>query len=366
MDSNQYQLEASSIDKRYGRFNALKDVSIGIRENEFLSLLGPSGSGKTTLLMILAGFSLPSGGRLLAGGVDITRRPPEKRNFGMVFQGYSLFPHMTVADNVAYPLRIRKMPKAERNRKVDAMLEIVGLGEHKNKHPNALSGGQQQRVAIARSLVFEPDILLLDEPLSALDKNLREQLQGELRRIHKQAGTTFVFVTHDQSEALALSSRIAIFDHGGLLQVDRPDVIYNQPSSRFVAEFLGRVAVFPLTDVTTDGDVARGRFKQSTLAVPLNNDKNPKGGKKILAVRPEYMAVHDARPQEEENNNVAQAIVNETVYQGATTTVVVDVGHDAPAVSLPLNSDKVPEGLGRGSQVWLAWPVDKGIFLDDQ
>lgn len=365
MGNNRYQLEASNIDKRYGKFNALKNVSIGIRDNEFLSLLGPSGSGKTTLLMIMAGFSMPSGGRLLAEGVDITRRPPEKRNFGMVFQGYSLFPHMTVADNVSFPLRIRKMSNAERRRKVDAMLETVGLGEHKNKRPSALSGGQQQRVAIARSLVFEPDILLLDEPLSALDKNLREQLQVELRRIHEQAGTTFVFVTHDQSEALALSSRIAIFDQGGLLQVDKPDVIYNRPSSRFIAEFLGRVAIFPLYEIVTDNGMARGRFDESVLSVPIKDGERSGGGKKILAVRPEYMTIHGDKPQDE-NSNIVKATVNEMVYQGATTTVVVNVGNNAPTIALPLNSDKVPQHIARGSQVWLNWPVDKGIFLDDQ
>lgn len=240
------QPSAQGISQYYGRFAALDNVDLDVRQGEFLTLLGPSGSGKTTLLMILAGFPQPDVRQVDEQGVDIIKRfRPRSVTTVMQFQGYALFPHMTVADNVAYPLRIRKVAAEERQRRVKHILEVVGLGAHMHKKPAEMSGGQQQRVAIARALVFEPDLLLLDEPLSALDKNLREQLQTELQRIHRQVGTSFVFVTHDQNEALALSSRIAIFNHGKLTQVDTPENIYNRPESWFIAEFLGKMNLFP-------------------------------------------------------------------------------------------------------------------------
>jgi putative spermidine/putrescine transport system ATP-binding protein len=216
-------LRAVGIEKHYGATRALDGVSLDIEEGEFLTLLGPSGSGKTTFLMILAGFVAPTSGRIEENGVDVTKRPPEQRHYGMVFQGYALFPHMSVEDNIGFPLRTRRVAAAERRRRVDDIVEKVGLTEHLKKRPHQLSGGQQQRVALARALVFSPKVLLLDEPLSALDKNLRGQMQLELRRLHGETGTTFVFVTHDQSEALALSSRVAIFDEGRLQQVGAPD-----------------------------------------------------------------------------------------------------------------------------------------------
>ena len=223
-------LRAIAIEKRYGHVRALDGVSIDIEDGEFLTLLGPSGSGKTTFLMVLSGFIAPTSGRLEEQGVDVTARPPEQRNYGMVFQGYALFPHMSVEKNIAFPLKARKVTEAEQRRRVHAIVEKVGLTEHLGKRPSQLSGGQQQRVALARALVFEPKVLLLDEPLSALDKNLREQMQVELRRLHKETGTTFVFVTHDQTEALALSSRIAIFERGRLQQIGAPNAIYEQPA----------------------------------------------------------------------------------------------------------------------------------------
>lgn len=356
------QLRAADISKRYGALYVLRDVSIDIRSGEFLTLLGPSGSGKSTFLMILAGFIRPSRGRLLEAGEDITPRPPEKRNFGMVFQGYSLFPHLSVADNVAFPLRIRRVPPAERRQRVGQILEVVGLSPHAHKRPDALSGGQQQRVAIARALVFEPDILLLDEPLSALDKNLREQLQGELQRIHQEVGTTFVFVTHDQNEALALSSRIAILNDGHLIQIGRPDIIYSRPVNRFVAEFLGSINIFPVQDVTRDGALARGRFGETTLAAPLS-ENNRLGASQVVAVRPEHMTLHGERP--DCGDNAVSAIVTGTVYQGAATVFKLDAGVGAMAMSLSLTNDQIPQGLTRGSQVWLSWPAEKAILLDD-
>ncbi|MNP05408.1 Spermidine/putrescine import ATP-binding protein PotA [compost metagenome] len=357
----QPQLRAIGIGKNYGSFRALDSVSIDIEQGEFLTLLGPSGSGKTTFLMILAGFQNHSHGRLEANGQDISRVPAEKRNFGMVFQGYALFPHMSIEDNVAFPLKIRGMKAEERNRKVRHMLDVVGLGEHRGKRPSELSGGQQQRVAIARALVFEPDLLLLDEPLSALDKNLREQLQAELQRIHRQIGTTFVFVTHDQNEALALSTRIAIFNRGQLAQVDTPERIYNQPDNRFVAEFLGKMNLFPLSQVGRAGALARGRFGDAELhaepSAALQADKP------LLAVRPEHMQLH-AVPPTVEGHNVVPAVLTSRTYQGASTELgLATATGDAVPMSLAVHADHHASRLEQGSRVWLSWPIEKSLLL---
>ncbi len=222
MKQRAIDIQAVGIGKSFGAFQALKDVSLHVGRGEFLTLLGPSGSGKTTLLMILAGFEQPTRGRLMSEGEDITMKGAEARSFGMVFQGYALFPHMTVAQNIAFPLQVRKIPRDAIARRVAEIIERVGLKGQENKPPAKLSGGQQQRVALARALVFEPPVLLLDEPFSALDKHLRGRMQDEVKRLHQEFGTTFIFVTHDQSEALSLSSRIAIFNHGELLQIGAP------------------------------------------------------------------------------------------------------------------------------------------------
>ncbi|MBK0328092.1 ABC transporter ATP-binding protein [Rhodobacteraceae bacterium F11138] len=232
-------LKIRDLSKTYGKFRALDTVSLGVDQGEFLTLLGPSGSGKTTLLMSIAGFIQPDHGQITLGGRDITHMPPEKRSFGMVFQGYALFPHLTVNDNVMFPLKMRGEKGAQAARRVAEALELVGLSDKGIRYPRELSGGQQQRVALARAIVFQPHMLLLDEPLSALDTQLRGQLQSELKRLHRAVGLTFIYVTHDQSEALSMSDRIAVMREGRLEQVGRPDDLYDRPANRFVAEFMG-------------------------------------------------------------------------------------------------------------------------------
>jgi putative spermidine/putrescine transport system ATP-binding protein len=222
-----------------GKSNAVDDISIDIRRGEFITLLGPSGSGKTTTLMMIAGFEDPTFGRIELDGKDLTRQKPYHRNIGGVFQNYALFPHMTVARNVAFPLRMRAAPKQDIARRVGEALSLVGLESFADRHPRELSGGQQQRVALARGLVFRPDVLLLDEPLGALDKNLREQMQVELKRIHREVGVTMVYVTHDQTEAMTMSDRVAVFNQGKLEQVAPPLEVYHRPLTRFVGEFIG-------------------------------------------------------------------------------------------------------------------------------
>jgi putative spermidine/putrescine transport system ATP-binding protein len=351
-------LRAIDIEKRYGATAALDGVSLDVENGEFLTLLGPSGSGKTTFLMVLAGFVAPTHGRLEENGEDVTERPPEERNYGMVFQGYALFPHMTVEDNIAFPLRTRRMDAGERRRLVRDIVETVGLTEQLKKRPNQLSGGQQQRVALARALVYSPKVMLLDEPLSALDKNLREQMQVELRRLHTETGTTFVFVTHDQSEALALSSRVAIFDHGRLHQVGSPSTVYEQPCNRFVAEFLGQINLFAITAPATDGEWVRGRFENGELASPAHAMRS--NGKAVIAVRPEHIEIVRGAP--DPGLNSVTATVASAVYGGARINLSLRTpGGTGVAMSVPAAQGEA--AIAPGAEVRLAWPVEKSFLL---
>ncbi|MBV8650548.1 MAG: ABC transporter ATP-binding protein, partial [Alphaproteobacteria bacterium] len=240
MAANSRGLSVEHLTKRYGAIVAVDDVSLEVERGTFLTLLGPSGSGKTTILMAIAGFVEPTSGEIRSGERIITHLPPEKRNFGMVFQGYALFPHMSVGENVAFPLKVRGRPRAETNAMVKSALDLVQLGHLKDRLPGQLSGGQQQRVALARALVFDPDILLLDEPLSALDKKLRADLQIELKALHQRVGKTFIYVTHDQDEALSMSDEIVILRHGRIVQQGSPNALYEAPRTHFVADFLGK------------------------------------------------------------------------------------------------------------------------------
>ncbi|MGV8986965.1 MAG: ABC transporter ATP-binding protein [Cypionkella sp.] len=349
------EIEAEGIGKSFGSFAALTDVSLTIGRGEFLTLLGPSGSGKTTFLMILAGFEAATRGRLKLDGADMTDTPAEARAFGMVFQGYALFPHMTVEQNIAFPLKVQGRSARDIKLRVAEMIEMVGLGGHGHKRPAGLSGGQQQRVALARALVYDPPVLLLDEPFSALDKNLRGQMQDEVKRLHRELGTTFVFVTHDQSEALALSSRVAIFDHGVLQQIAAPRDVYERPANRFVAEFLGDINVLPITDLSASSQGVQGSFEGQGLhmagciGAPSTT----------LAVRPEYMSLALSQP---ETGNAIQAALRDLTYLGAETQLsLATPGGVALMLSMPTVS--LPDDLAVGSQVWVSWPTDRGIFL---
>ncbi|MHA6688535.1 ABC transporter ATP-binding protein [Mesorhizobium sp. A556] len=278
-------IEVCNVDKHYGNVRALSEVSLSIPKGSFVTLLGPSGSGKTTLLKIIAGFEGVTTGEVRLGDRNITTLKPEKRNFGVVFQGYALFPHMSVFDNVAYPLKVRRKRSREIVAKVDAILELVQLAQLARRKPHELSGGQQQRVALARALVFEPELLLLDEPMSALDKKLRVDLQDELRDIHRRLGTTFINVTHDQEEAMHMSDSIAVMDKGRIEQFDTAHHLYRNPRSRFVADFIGK------SNIIT-GNVAKGaaglQFVTEEFRVPMPEpDTTVAAGKADLVIRPE-------------------------------------------------------------------------------
>ncbi len=306
-ESDALPIRIRGVSKTYGSVYALNDVSLDVKSGEFLTLLGPSGSGKTTLLMVLAGFTRPDRGSLEFGGIEVIRKPPHQRNVGMVFQNYALFPHMTVAENVGYSLRLKRFPKVEAKRKIEQTLETVQLGGFGERRIDQLSGGQKQRVALARSIVFEPRILLMDEPLSALDKKLRDRMQIELRRLHEKLGMTTVYVTHDQREALTMSDRVAVVNHGRIMQLATPQQLYDQPENKFVADFIGESTFLP---VTRDGDRlgAAGTMIKSTRPMPA-------GESLALMVRPERVHLvgeNDSTPEQ----NVFRGCVSEFVYQG--------------------------------------------------
>lgn len=281
-------LAVRGLRKTYGAVTALDHIDLDVAEGEFLTLLGPSGSGKTTLLMALAGFVQPDEGSVAVGGRDILGIPPEDRDFGMVFQGYALFPHMSVTENIAFPLRVRRWDKARVAARVREMIDLVALGGMAERKPRQLSGGQQQRVALARAMAFSPKLLLLDEPLSALDRHLRGTMQRELKRLHRETGVTFLYVTHDQDEALAMSDRIAVFNHGRIEQLGTPRALYRKPDSRFVAEFLGTNNLFSGRVATVNGASATIEALGTTLRVPTLQGAAPVSGSKVeLWIRPD-------------------------------------------------------------------------------
>jgi putative spermidine/putrescine transport system ATP-binding protein len=304
-------VEFIDVEKTYGHFHAVRHLNLGIGRGEFLTFLGPSGSGKTTTLNMLAGFERPSQGVITLDGKSVDRLPPYERNIGMVFQNYALFPHMSVADNVAFPLSVRKVAKAEIGPRVIRALEMVKLERFKDRKPTQLSGGQQQRVALARALVFQPTLVLMDEPLGALDKKLREHMQIELKQIHEMLGVTIVYVTHDQSEALTMSDRVAIFENGAIVQIGTPDALYNEPATAFVAGFIGE-------NNALDGIVERVDGNQCLVALPTGltttamaiGDIRP-GAAVQLAVRPERIAGSG-----EQADNRFRATVDGRIYHG--------------------------------------------------
>ena len=308
-----------SASLNYGPFKALDDVSIDIAPGEFVSLLGPSGSGKTSLLSLLDGFAVPTSGSIWFGDTDVTLMPPHRRGIGVVFQNYALFPHMSVGENVAFPLRARRVPRAAWHDEVSQALQLVELAGYENRRIDQLSGGQRQRVALARALVFHPKLILMDEPLSALDKQLRENMQIELRGLHRRLGATIIYVTHDQREALTMSDRIVILRHGKLVQVDTPERLYDQPSSRFVASFIGEATLVPVQR----GDAETVLLGRSRLR--LTRDV-PGHGDLLIALQTEKLVVID--PADAPELNHLAGTVLDVVYQGESLRVFVRLADD--------------------------------------
>ena len=350
-----------NVDKSYdGESLVVKGLNLDIPQGEFLTMLGPSGSGKTTTLMMLAGFETPTSGEIYLEGEPISSIPPYKRGIGMVFQNYALFPHMTVNENLAFPLEVRKLPKAEVDEKVHKALSMVELQDFGTRMPLQLSGGQQQRVALARALVFEPRLVLMDEPLGALDKKLREQMQYEIKHIHERIGITVVYVTHDQSEALTMSNRIAVFNDGKIQQISTPDVLYEKPDNSFVAQFIG------------ENNQIKGKVKsvngKNCIVVTDNGDEivslkvnvNSVGETSMLSLRPERVWVNIDNKGYENNFD---AKVEELIYLGDHVRTRVKVcGNDQFVVKIPNSSDH--SDLKEGATVKLSWKSGDTRALD--
>jgi spermidine/putrescine ABC transporter ATP-binding subunit len=355
----------SGLEKRYDDVGAVRGVSLDIRSGEFLTLLGPSGSGKTTTLMMIAGFEVPTAGDIAIDGRSIVTLPPYKRNIGMVFQNYALFPHLTVAENIGFPLKQRGIGRATRARLVDESLELVRLPGYQARYPRQLSGGQQQRVALARSIVFRPRLLLMDEPLGALDKQLRESLQLEMRRLHADLGITFIYVTHDQEEALTMSDRIAVMNEGLIAQVGSPEDIYDRPCDRFVASFIGESNFLPgvvrgFEDDLVVTDCAGGTLRGHAAA------KLIAGAEVTLSTRPERMRfadtlTPDAAPDAACHNRV-RATVTEAVFAGERCRYLCHGDSGQPIVL------KEPSGAGTrrrtvGESIEIVWSIADTVIV---
>ena len=345
------RVELVDLVKRYGSADpAVDHVNLDIQPGEFITLLGPSGSGKTTTLNMVVGFTEPTSGGIRLNGNDISRMPPHKRNFGMVFQNYALFPHLTVAQNVAFPLRERKVPTAETAKRVAEALELVDLAGMDSRRPHGLSGGQQQRVALARAVVFSPSVLLLDEPLSALDRKLRQSLQREIKRLHDELGLTFVFVTHDQDEAMTLSDRIAIFDHGRIVAIGTPVDLYHRPPTEFVARFLGESNVF------AGRLAAPGVYAWHDRKWPVGEAAGD-----LLIVRPERMSVAASEAAVPPGANTAPAVVSDVSFYGTYHRVELAFGDDSVGCAvLPVGS---PAAVEPGARVIAHWRPEDQVLV---
>ncbi|WP_232478444.1 ABC transporter ATP-binding protein [Roseomonas rosulenta] len=359
MSAAGHALGILGLTKRYGSFTAVDDVSLDVGQGEFLTLLGPSGSGKTTILMAVAGFVAPTAGSILLDGREITPLPPEKRNFGMVFQGYALFPHMSVAENVAFPLRVRGLSRADREAKVRAALDLVQLGAFAERLPKQLSGGQQQRVALARALVFEPNLLLLDEPLSALDKKLRAELQEELKALHRRVGRTFVNVTHDQEEALSLSDRIAILNHGRLIQAGAPGELYERPRTRFVADFLGKSNF--IEGAVATADAAGFVLAAGTARIAVRAPAAPEGTRRLLSLRPEKIALLAG---EEAADNVVEGRILAWSYLGSGFALRVETA-SLGELRATLPAWQAAFAPAEGLPVRLGWSAEAAVPVEE-
>jgi putative spermidine/putrescine transport system ATP-binding protein len=350
------------IQKTYdGNALVVRDFHLSIREGEFLTLLGPSGSGKTSCLMMLAGFETPTGGEILVGGKCVSTLPPHKRDLGIVFQNYALFPHMTVARNLSFPLEVRGIGKAEREARVLRTLDMVQMRAFADRRPAQLSGGQQQRIALARALVFEPKLLLMDEPLGALDKQLREHLQMEIKRLHQQLGLTVVYVTHDQGEALTLSDRIVVLNDGAIQQVADPETLYERPESSFVAQFIGENNTLDGVVETLAEGICTVRLADDAL-VPADPVRVSQPGERTrISIRPERVAINPGA--EDGCVPLLQAEVVEFTYLGDSLRTRLRVGNNAQFVVKQRNGWN-QRRLSPGTTVQIGWRREDCRALD--
>ena len=354
-------VDFTAVQKSYdGEILVVKDLNLQVERGEFLTMLGPSGSGKTTVLMMLAGFEPATHGEIYLDGEPINNVPPHKRGIGMVFQNYALFPHMTVAENLAFPLQVRRMDKAETEERVARALDMVQLPQMAGRRPGQLSGGQQQRVAVARSLVFDPKLVLMDEPLGALDKQLREQMQYEIKHIHENLGVTMVYVTHDQSEALTMSDRIAVFNDGVIQQLAAPDDLYERPENAFVAQFIGENNTLRGTVRELNGEACCIELDDGGQIQALKVNVGAVGERATISLRPERVEVN---PPEGRYPNLFEGKVEELIYLGDHIRTRASVcGHDDFIIKIPNASDHA--ALEEGETVKFGWTMEDCRALD--
>jgi len=360
-DNGKAFVRFDKIEKSFdGETLVIKNLNLEIAQGEFLTMLGPSGSGKTTTLMMLAGFETPTHGEIFLDEQPIGNIPPHKRNIGMVFQNYALFPHMTVSENLSYPLEVRKRPQREINERVTRALDMVELRGFEGRFPAQLSGGQQQRVALARALVFEPHLVLMDEPLGALDKNLREQMQYEIKHIHDELNVTVVYVTHDQSEAMTMSNRVAVFDDGVIQQLSTPDVLYEEPENAFVAQFIGENNKISgkVTEIAEDRCIVKVDSGEIVKALKVNVNKT--GDRTTLSLRPERVTLNPAAGSLE---NIFEGIVRELIYLGDHLRTRINVcGNDDFIVKVPNAAGRLK--MSKGEKINVGWAVADCRALD--
>ena len=362
VSQSEVMVRFANVQKSYdGETLVVKNLNLDIAKGEFLTMLGPSGSGKTTTLMMLAGFEPATHGEIFVKDQPINNVPPHKRGIGMVFQNYALFPHMTVNENLAFPLQVRNVAKAEIEVRVKKILKLVELPQMGNRRPGQLSGGQQQRIAVARALVFEPDLVLMDEPLGALDKQLREQMQYEIKHIHDRLGVTVVYVTHDQSEALTMSNRIAVFNDGVVQQLSTPDELYERPVNSFVAQFIGENNKLKGTVVEIGKDkVATVRLESGDIVKALAINVGNKGERTLLSVRPERVEINPAKGSADV---VLKGRIAELIYLGDHIRARLEVaGHNDFIVKVPNKSKG--GGVEEGLEVNVGWKADDCRALD--
>ena len=351
----------TNLTKQFGDSLAVNGINLEIVDGEFFSMLGPSGCGKTTTLRMIAGFEEPTSGRIELAGEDVTWTSPKKRNVNMVFQNYALFPHMTVEENVEFGLKIKKLDKAEATERIKRMITAVRMEGFESRHPAQLSGGQQQRVALARALVNQPAALLLDEPLGALDLKLRKEMQLELKSIQQQTGTTFVYVTHDQEEALTMSDRVAVMNGGNVEQVDDPRSLYERPRSEFVADFIGTSNLLKIEIDNWDGDIARAALGEGLQITCRENGTRAES--RTITIRPEKINVHPG-PVDPGRGSLVKGRIVENVYLGSMTQLIVELSTGERLIVHELNDDTGGPSEA-GTEVHLSWSADHSFVIEE-
>jgi spermidine/putrescine transport system ATP-binding protein len=355
-------VEFNKVTKRWGSFTAVDDVDLQIGAGEFLTLLGPSGCGKTTMLRMISGFETPSSGKVLLDGIDVTDTPPYRREVNQVFQSYALFPHLTVRENIEFGLRMKKVARSEMDGRVSEAVQMVALAGMEDRKPNQLSGGQRQRVALARAIVNRPKVLLLDEPLSALDAKLRHTMQVELKRLQTKLGITFVFVTHDQEEALTMSDRIAVVNKGKIEQLATVDEIYHHPKTTFVANFIGLANIVGAEVIGRFGSIVRVRLEGGLELEVRGNGFSAESTRALVSIRPEKINVTTHKPDGE---NVFEATITEELFKGATDELTVTTDGNLELTVLVANEGLMETAVHRGEKIWCQVHPEDAVLIDE-